>query len=190
MNFLNTYELPVLEFIQEHLACGFLNAVMPIITSLADAGIFWIAVAVVMMFFRKTRKMGLTIGGALVLGLILGNGVLKPLINRTRPYELSENIKLLIEPLHDGSFPSGHTLASFEAAGAMLLCDKRFGYPALALATVIAFSRLYLFVHYPTDILAGIVLGLFFAFVSFIIIKKLYSKFGCDSNCQITDDLR
>ena len=189
MNFLNTYELPILEYIQEHLACGFLNKVMPVITSLADAGIFWIAVAVVMLFFKKTRKMGLTVGGALILGLVIGNGVLKPLIDRTRPYELSENIKLLIDPLHDGSFPSGHTLASFEAAGAMLLCDRRFGYPALALALVIAFSRLYLFVHYPTDILAGIVLGLLFALVSYTFIKTLYLKFGWDNNCQITDCL-
>lgn len=182
MNFLNYSELPILDFIQEYLSCGFLNKVMPVITSLADAGIIWIIAAVVMLCFKKTRKMGLTVGLALVIGLTLGNGVMKPLINRVRPYTLNENIKLLIDPLHDGSFPSGHTLASFEAAGAMMLRNKRFGIPALVLAIVIAFSRLYLYVHYPTDILGGIAFGLLFAFVSYILINKLYAKFGWDAD--------
>lgn len=181
MNFLNVKELPVLDFIQEHIACGFLDKVMPILTSLADAGIIWIIAAVVMLCFKKTRKMGLTVGIALVMGLILGNGVMKPLINRVRPYTLNEDFKLLIEPLHDGSFPSGHTLASFEAAGAMMLRNKKFGIPALVLAIVIAFSRLYLYVHYPTDILGGIVFGLLFAFVSYILVNKLYKRFNWDN---------
>ena len=181
MDFFNTYELPVLDFIREHLACTFLDRVMPIITSLADAGIFWIIAAVVMIFFKKTRKMGLTVGLALVFGLVLGNGVLKPLIARIRPYDVKGISDLLIEKLHDGSFPSGHTLASFEAAGAMLLCDKRFGIPAAVLATVIAFSRLYLYVHYPSDVVAGIILGLLFAYVSYLIINALFKRFSTKS---------
>lgn len=184
MDFLNSFELNILEFINEHLSCGFLDKVMPIVTSLADAGIFWIIAAVIMLFFKRTRKMGLTVGVALVLGLAIGNGVLKPLIDRIRPYDFKEamggSVNLLIERLHDGSFPSGHTLASFEAAGAMLLRDKRFGIPALILAIIIAFSRLYLFVHYPTDILGGIVLGLLFAFCAYYIINAVYKKLCAD----------
>ena len=187
MEFINNFEIGILEFIQSHMSCAFLNAVMPVITSLADAGIFWIIVAVAMLFFKKTRKMGLTMGVALILGLIVGNGILKPIIDRTRPYDFYKEMtgleyNLLIGKLDDGSFPSGHTLASFEAAGAMLFRDRRFGLPALALAVVIAFSRLYLFVHYPSDVLAGIILGLLFAFASYLLINAIYKKYGFDKD--------
>ncbi len=182
---INNFELGILDFIQSHMSCTFLDKVMPVITSLADAGIFWIIIAVVMLFFKKTRKMGITMGVALLMGVIVGNCILKPIIDRTRPYDFYYEItglefNLLIDRLHDGSFPSGHTLASFEAAGAMLLRDKRFGIPALVLAIVIAFSRLYLYVHYPSDVLAGIILGLAFAFAAYLIINAVYKKFGFD----------
>ena len=185
MNFLNSYELPILDFIRDNIGCTFLDKVMPIITSLADKGIFWIAIAVIMLFFRKTRKMGITMGVALVLGLALGNGVLKNLFNRARPFAEIEDIQLLIEKPHDPSFPSGHTLASFEAAGAMMFYNKKFGIPALVLASLIAFSRMYLYVHYPTDILGGIVFGLLFAFVGYVIVKYVYKKFGFDKDFEI-----
>ncbi|MBR6808095.1 MAG: phosphatase PAP2 family protein [Clostridia bacterium] len=158
---------------------------MPIITSLADKGIFWILIAVVMLFFRKTRKMGITMGVALVLGLALGNGVLKNLFNRTRPFDVVEGIEPLIEWPHDPSFPSGHTLASFEAAGAMMFYNKKFGISALVVASLIAFSRMYLYVHYPTDILGGIVFGLLFAFLGYLIVNYVYKKFGFDSESEI-----
>lgn len=187
MEFLNNFELGFLDFIRDNIACPFLDKVMPIITSLADAGIFWIVIAVVMLCFRKTRKMGLTVGIALIFGLAVGNGMLKPLIGRVRPYDV-KGIEPFIEKLHDGSFPSGHTLASFEAAGALMLRDKRFGIPALVLAIVIAFSRLYLYVHYPTDVIAGIVLGLLFAFLAYLVVNALYKKFGWDKPDEIKVD--
>ncbi len=188
MNFLNNFELGILDFISENLSCSFLDKVMPVITSLADAGIFWIVIAVLMLCFKKTRKTGLTVGVALIFGLAIGNGILKPLIGRIRPYELKGDVELLIEKLHDGSFPSGHTLASFEAAGALMFRDKRFGIPALVLAVVIAFSRLYLYVHYPTDVLGGIVLGLAFAFLAYLVVNAVYKKFGWDKNGEIKVD--
>ncbi len=187
MDFLNNFELGFLDFIRENIACSFLDKVMPIITSLADAGIFWIVIAVVMLCFKKTRKTGLTVGIALIFGLAIGNGMLKPLIGRVRPYDV-KGIEPIIEKLHDGSFPSGHTLASFEAAGALMLRDKRFGIPALILAVVIAFSRLYLYVHYPTDVLGGIVLGLLFAFLAYLVVNAIYKKFGWDNNSEIKID--
>ena len=187
MDFLNNFELGILDFIRDNLSCSFLDKVMPVITSLADAGIFWIIVAVIMLCFEKTRKMGLTVGIALVLGLAIGNGMLKPLINRIRPYDV-KGIEPFIEKLHDGSFPSGHTLASFEAAGALMLRDKRYGIPAIVLAVVIAFSRLYLYVHYPTDVLGGIVLGLLFAFLAYIAVNAVYQKFGWDKSSELNID--
>ena len=150
---------------------------MPIITKLGDAGILWILSAINLICFKKTRKTGITVGAALLLGVIFGNLILKPLVARVRPYNLNEAIELLIPSLTDYSFPSGHTLASFEAAGVLMICDrKRFGYAALAVAVVIAFSRLYLYVHYPTDVLAGVVLGLLFAFISYKVVNLAYKK--------------
>ena len=159
-----SFDLPILEWIQAHLQCGFLDKAMPIITLFGDAGIFWIAVAVLLGVFPKTRKTGISMIVALVLGLLVCNITLKPLVARIRPYdfqmrEFGKTISLLIEAQHDYSFPSGHTIASFEAAGVIVLNNKKWGIAALVLACLIAFSRLYLYVHYPTDVLVSIVLG-------------------------------
>ncbi len=171
---MNGFELKILDFIQEHLRCNALDWFMPIITKLGDAGIFWIIVAVAMLIFKKTRKTGAMVGVALILGLIIGNLTLKPLIARIRPYDMpGVEMELLIERLSDKSFPSGHTLASFEAATVLLINDKRFGIPAIALASIIAFSRLYLYVHYPTDVLGGIILGVLIAFLACFIVNKV-----------------
>ena len=174
----NEFELKKLDLIQEHLICGFLDWFMPLFTKLGDAGIFWIIVAVVLLIFKKTRKTGAMVGVALLLGLLIGNLTLKPLIERLRPYDFYEQLtggsfSLLIDAEKDFSFPSGHTLASFEAATVLLINDKRLGIPAVILASVIAFSRLYLYVHYPTDILGGIVLGVLIAFVACFIVNKV-----------------
>ena len=160
-----SFDLPILDWIAENLWCPFLDALMPVVTVLGDAGIFWIALAVVLLFFKKTRRVGLGMGIALLMGLVICNLALKPLCQRPRPYDyqydiFSKVIPLLIERQHDFSFPSGHTIASFEAAGVIWLNNKKWGAGALALASLIAFSRLYLYVHYPTDVLSSIVLGL------------------------------
>ncbi len=180
MNALNTFEIGILDFIQEHFACAALDFLMPIISMFADGGIFWIAVALFMLCFKRTRRTGLKMGGALLMGLIICNITLKPLIGRVRPYNVASFDGLLVEPLGDGSFPSGHTLASFEAAVVLLRCDKRLGYPALGIAIAVALSRLYLYVHYPTDVLTSVLLGSLFALLSCRIVDALYKKYGKD----------
>ena len=172
------FDLPILDWIAEHLWCGFLDAVMPVITLLGDAGIFWILIAVVMLFFPKYRRIGLAMGAALLMGLLICNVTMKPLFQRIRPYDyqlqhFSRVIPLLIEAQHDFSFPSGHTLASFEAATVLMLNNKKFGIPAMILACLIAFSRLYLYVHYPTDVLTSIVLGVCIGCLGNWLLKKL-----------------
>ncbi len=175
---MNQFELPVLDWIAENLHCGFLDTVMPAITFLGDAGWFWIACAVIMLCFKKTRKTGLMMGVALICGLVVGNLFLKPVIARVRPYDVNTAVKLLIEKPHDFSFPSGHTLASFEAAVVLFLRERRYiGIPALVLAALIAFSRMYLYVHYPTDIAAGILLGTAFAFFAVWAVNKAWAHF-------------
>ena len=174
------FDLPILEWIAANLKCGFLDAVMPLITLLGDAGIFWIACSVVMILIPKTRKTGWAMGISLLIGLLVCNVTLKPLVGRIRPYDyqwqfFQKEIPLLVEGLHDYSFPSGHTIASFEAATALLIGNKKLGIPAMVLAVLIAFSRLYLYVHYPTDVLASIVLGIGIAFLGTFLVKKVFS---------------
>jgi len=171
------FDLPILDWIAEHLHCGFLDAVMPVITAFGNGGIFWIALAVVLMIIPKYRKAGLSMGLALLMGLLVCNLTLKPLVGRMRPYDyqlehFGKTISLLIATPHDFSFPSGHTIASFEGATALMIYDRKLGIPAMVLAVLIAFSRLYLYVHYPSDVLVSIVLGVAFAFLGSVIVKK------------------
>lgn len=165
-----SFDLPILEWIQAYLQCDFLDTVMPIITLFGEGGIFWIAWAVILLIIPKTRKIGLSMIFALLLGLLVCNLTLKPLVARIRPYDLQEQdfgvyINLLIDRQHDFSFPSGHTIASFEAAVVLLKNSRKMGIPALIIAILVSFSRLYLYVHYPSDVLASVVLGTAFAFL-------------------------
>ena len=180
--FAEHFDLPILDWIAENLYCPFLDTVMPLVTKLGDAGIFWIAVAVALLIFPKTRKIGLSMGAALVIGLVVCNLTLKPLLARIRPYDyqleyFGKTITLLIATPHDFSFPSGHTLASFEAAIALTVYNRKWGIPALLLAAVIAFSRLYLYVHYPTDVLFSLLISVGIAFLACFLVKKGYALY-------------
>lgn len=179
--FANNFDLPILQWIRDCLSCDFLDAVMPPITHLADAGMIWILTALVLMCLRKYRKLGLAAGVALIIGLIICNLILKPLVHRPRPYDYmweyyGTEVKLLIEAQHDFSFPSGHTIASFEVATVLMLNNRRLGIPALVLACIIAFSRLYLYVHYPTDVLTAILFGIGFGVLGNFWVQKGYEK--------------
>ena len=136
-----------------------LDRIMVFLTNLGDAGIIWIVIALVLTCMKKTRKCGILMLVSMALGLIIGNVILKNLIQRARPCWIDTNILLLIPKPTDYSFPSGHTLASFEAAIMILLHNKKWGIPAIIFAILIAFSRMYLFVHFPTDILGGIIIA-------------------------------
>ena len=176
-----SFDLPILDWIQETMQCAFLDKTMPIVTLFGDGGVFWIGIAVLLLFFAKYRKIGFSMGMALVLGLVVCNITLKPLVARIRPYdfqlqEFGREISLLISAQHDFSFPSGHTIASFEACTVLLLHDKRMGIPATVLAILIAFSRLYLYVHYPTDVLVSLVLGIAFGLLGNFLVNLIYKK--------------
>ena len=180
LNYLaENFDLPILDFIAEHLHCAFLDIVMPIITMFGEAGIFWILCAVVLACIPKYRKVGLGMGAALLIGLLVCNVTMKPLIGRIRPFDyqwevFGKNISLLVSRPTDPSFPSGHTIASFEADTVLMLREKKFGIPALVLAVLIAFSRMYLYVHYPTDVLAALVLGIGIGFLGDFLVRKIW----------------
>lgn len=170
------FDQPILDWIINNLRNPVLDFLMPIITLFGDAGIFWIAFSIVMMLIPKTRKAGFAMGLALLMGLILCNLTLKPLIQRPRPYVFFDHIAAYLSSGEsDFSFPSGHTIASFEAATALVLKNKKLGIPAMILAVLIAFSRLYLCVHYPTDVLASVVLGVGLALLATFLVKKAWA---------------
>lgn len=153
-----------------------LDKLMVAITNLGDGGIIWIAIAIVSLFMKKTRKCGVLMLISMALGLLLGNGVIKNLVKRERPCWINPNILLLIPNPTDYSFPSGHTLASFEATIMILLHNKKWGIISLIVAILIAFSRMYLFVHFPTDILGGIILGTINSLVVYYAYEKIKNK--------------
>lgn len=191
MNGLNAFEIPILDWIQNTFACPFLDAVIPPLSSLVDGGIIWIAMALVMLFFRKTRKAGITVGVALILGLLTVNLMMKPMVARIRPYDFNPGVSLLVDALHDYSFPSGHVIASFEASVALLLCRKKaIGIPAMIFAFAVAFSRMYLYVHYPTDVLASILLGTLYAVIAYFIVKYIFRRFNLDRKIGVPERRR
>lgn len=130
------------------------------VTHLGNGGLVWIAIIAVLLVFGKTRKVAICAAAALLISFIINNLILKNCIARTRPYDAIRGIQLLIERQGDYSFPSGHSAASFAAAMSLFLgygdkLRRRIGIPALALAVLIAMSRLYVGVHYPSDVLFG-----------------------------------
>lgn len=167
------FEFLILDFIAEYIKNPFLDFLMPKITALGNGGIIWIVAAVVLLAIPKYRKSGVALSAGLLLCLVIGNLTLKPLIARVRPFDLVEGIELLISRPTDFSFPSGHTLSSTVAAAVLTMADKRFGYVAIPLAALIAFSRLYLYVHFLTDVLGGVVIG---AIISIVIYYIFYRK--------------
>ena len=150
-------EFGILNGIQESCRCAFLDAVLPFLSSLSDHGEIWIALA-------------------LGLEFAVCNGILKPLIARPRPCDLNDAIQLLIPRPGDDSFPSGHTGISFAAVGALFAAKSRLWVPAFVLALIIAFSRLYLYVHWPSDVLAGALLGILMGFLAERLVRLLQRR--------------
>lgn len=150
----------ILDWIQQHLRSPFGDAVVPLITSLGNAGILWILIGLVLLTRRSWRKTGVVLLLALLIEAFFCNIVLKNLVAIPRPFTLRENVQLLIPAPQDYSFPSGHTGAAFASAAALYFSRARYWIVVFVLAVLIAFSRLYLYVHFPTDVLAGIVLGI------------------------------
>lgn len=157
-------DFTILNWIQEHVRCAVLDIVLPVITALGNKGWFFILVAIILVCIPKYRKWGAAMGTSLGLGFLFGNMLIKNIVARTRPYDFVENIENLVERLSDYSFPSGHTLAAFEFFTVVCLMPVKKVYKALAgiLAFTMAFSRLYLYVHFPSDVLTGMLLGTLF----------------------------
>lgn len=171
-------ELKILDWFQT-LHTPVLDKFMTSVTKLGNAGILWIILTVLFLLIPKMRKTGVVMAAALIIDLLLCNVLLKNLVARTRPYDVNTGIQLLVAKLRDYSFPSGHTAASFASAAALYFAgEKKLWKPALVLACLIAVSRLYLYVHYPTDVLGGVVIGIIAGYLGYRLVKVLEDKFS------------
>lgn len=176
MAWLTKLDFSVLYAIQDALKCGFLDFLMPKITALGNFGIIWILVGAVLLCTKKYRRYGVLLLIGLALGFLTGNVILKHAVARPRPCWLDTGVPLLIGVPKDYSFPSGHTLASVIGAVILTGADRRFAPAAIPLAVLIAFSRLYLFVHFPSDVLAAVVLGCAIAFPVLLVGRRLTAR--------------
>lgn len=207
-------DLAILDFIRAHMTSPLGDQIMPIITMLGANGILWIAMAALLLLFKRTRKLGAALAIALVIDVVCCNFIIKPLVARVRPFDVKTAVDLIIAAPDDYSFPSGHTAAAFAAFSALFFGRKKLTdsassfigmnvqddlskhngsiapvgvqalnysefssakksvftqsnlwIPVLIIAVLIAASRLYLYVHYPTDVLAGAALGTLFGFI-------------------------
>ena len=168
-------EFAVLHFLQS-IRSETLDHLMLFISTLGNVGAIWIALAALLLIISGFRRSGLAVSFALLIDFVTVNLILKPLVGRDRPCDLSVPEDMLLACLSDHSFPSGHTAAAFAAATALFLCHKKAGLLALCLAFLMGFSRLYLFVHYPSDVIAGALLGILFGFVGYRLAFKRHKK--------------
>ncbi len=170
------FDFSVLNWIQDNLKCGFLDFLMPKITFLGDKGLIWLLIAIILLITKKYRKTGIIMLVGMALGVLFGNLIIKNLIARTRPYDIETTIKLIISKPTGYSFPSGHTLASIISATVLSLTSKKFAIFSIPLAIMIAFSRMYLYVHYPSDILGATILGVAIGFFTYFFANKTTNK--------------
>ncbi|SDB19509.1 phosphatase PAP2 family protein [Eubacterium oxidoreducens] len=150
----------ILIWIQEYLRNDILNPIMIFITYLGEYGALWMVLCLFFICIKKTRRAGIVCAFSLLVEAVITNLILKPLVARTRPYEVIDELVLLVKKANDYSFPSGHAGAAFAVAMVcFFMLPRRFGVGVLILAALIAFSRLYVAIHYPTDVLAGVLIG-------------------------------
>mgnify|MGYP003311756819 CR=1 FL=1 len=158
-------EFRLLEMIHDIFESRFTDFIMPRITALGNAGIIWIILAAVLLCIPRYRRCGAVLAAGLLAGLVFGNLLIKPLIHRPRPCWLYE-VQLITKIPSDYSFPSGHAGSAFAVAVVVfLMCPRKIGVPVLVFAFVIAFSRLYVGVHFPTDVLGGALIGAVIAYL-------------------------
>lgn len=178
------FDWTILHMIQDIFQCGLMDWLMPKITILGDAGFIWIAIGIAFLVHKKYRKTGIFVLAGLLLGLIIGNGIVKNVVARPRPCWLDPDFHLLIPSPKDYSFPSGHTQASVIAATIITRFHKKMGWIVVPLAIVIAFSRLYLYVHFPTDVMGGAVLGFTIGIFTYYVGNKIINKIQTKGRCR------
>ena len=174
------FDFQILFFIRDYIRNPFLNVVVPFYTTLGDDGIIWIALGLIMLIPPKTRKCGIMVLAALLVMVVFNNLLLKNIIARARPFatypELIENLIGVIHVPSSYSFPSGHTVSAMAVAFTVLTQHKKLGSIVLVFATLMGLSRLYVGVHFPTDVYGGMIVGAIIALFVYWAEKKITPK--------------
>lgn len=174
---LQQLDMSILLWIQEHLRIATLTPFWKVITFLGNGGWFWLVAAAALLVPKKTRRVGITALLSVAIGFLITNVLLKNIVARPRPFDAYTEIIPLITRPTDFSFPSGHTCASFACALVLFrMLPKKYGVPAVILAGMVAFSRLYLGVHYPGDVLGGFLVAAFASTLAYHLMQAYQKK--------------
>lgn len=168
-------DFKILEFIRLHFKCKFLDFIMKNISTFFNYSIVWMVLGVVLISLKSTRAVGYEIFVALTLELLICNVFVKRISKRARPFTKNDEVNLLINPPKDYSFPSGHTLCAFMCATIIAAHIFWVGVILFVVAVLVAFSRMYLYVHYPSDVFVGALMGIFIALISNQLVELLIS---------------
>ena len=177
LNYLSSLDDNILLFFQEVIRNPVMTPILKVITTLGNGGAIWIALTILMLVLPKMRKVGFMTSLSLIGTLLVNNVFLKNVVNRTRPYEVIEGLTYLVRTPVDSSFPSGHSACSFAVACIMFRrLPGKYGVPALLLAVLISLSRLYVGVHYPSDVLFGVISGIVISYMAEALIARLWKE--------------
>lgn len=177
LHFLSELDGGILLWIQEYLRNPVLTPILKVITTLGNVGAIWILLTLLILMMPKTRKVGCMMAAALLGTLLINNILLKNLVARTRPYDVIEGLTYIVRRPKEFSFPSGHAGSSFAAACIMLRrLPRRYGIPAFVLAVLISLSRLYVGVHYPSDVLFGVISGILISYGAEALVERFWKK--------------
>lgn len=181
LQFVQTIDESIVLWVSSHLRNEFFDFLMPIVSALGNLGILWIILGFNIILFgkgKKQKKWGFLLLVCLAVTAVVSNFFIKPVIQRMRPFD-KLFLEILIQKPHDFSFPSGHTSAAFASAIVFYMYNKKAGVFMYLFAFLMAFSRLYLLVHYPSDILIGALIG---TGISWYITKIAQKKWGEDNS--------
>ena len=175
-----TFDLAVFRWIQT-IQTPVLTEIMRVVSLVGTKGAIFFLLGFVLLIWRKTRKVGVAVLGALAITTVCNSVIVKELLARPRPFQLDYNwwtavyhYPGFVEQPDSFSFPSGHTAAAFAAATAVFAQSRKGGVLLTLFGCLMAFSRVYLEVHYCTDVLFGALFGFFYALIAVAIVKHYY----------------
>jgi undecaprenyl-diphosphatase len=169
--------MEILLWIHENISGGIMDSLMKYISISGDHAAIWILIVLILLINKPTREIGVIMAIALLFGQVLNDVIIKPLVGRPRPFMEDPSLLLLISPPGGYSFASGHVVKAFAAAFVLFIHDKKLGIPLMVYAILMAFSRIYLLVHYVSDVIAGALIGMLCAVTAYIIVNGIKKKY-------------